>query len=776
MEGYQDKSVTIKARVDHLLEQMTLKEKVGQLNQKLYGWQAYRKTDNGYELTELFKKHVEQFDGMGALYGLFRADPWSAVDFTNGIAAEDSAVVTNMIQKYLEDNTRLGIPVLFSEECPHGHQALGSTLFPTHIGAGASWNPSLQKRISSHVASELRARGTHLGLVSTLDIVRDPRWGRTEECFSEDPYLSAKMTEAVVEGMQGTSGEFDEDKAVAVLKHFAAQGAGVGGHNSGPALIGERELRELFLPPMKVAVQRGALACMAAYNEIDGVPCHSNKQLLTNILREEWNYQGIVMADGTALDRLLKLTGDKELAAAYALEAGVDLSLWDEVYLSIESAVRNGKIEERLVDRAVERMLTIKHKLGLFDGRKWTPVSKASLVVGNNNFEKTNLEMARQSLVLLKNEKSILPLEGVKKLAVIGPNADNLYNMMGDYTPPLKTESGSTVLQGIRRTAPTNVEIAYSKGCGIRDSTMAGFAEARKIASESDVAIIVAGGSSARDFGMDFENNGAVKHYDAAEMDCGENVDVADLSLGGVQSQLIQQITETGTPVVLILIQGRPHAIPWEAAHCSAILCGWYPGPLGGTAVAEALFGKVNPSGKLPVSIPASSMQLPVYYNAKDSGAKEDYFDMSGKPLFPFGYGLSYATFSYRLTSYGKKSLSVSELEEGRRFDIAVEVSNMGERAGYEVVQLYIKDMEASVTQRKKELKGFEKVWLEPGETKAVRFWLGKEQLSIWDIQMKETVEPGLVKVMAGGSSEPTTEAFLRITTKRLGGEESASN
>ncbi|SDM56046.1 glycoside hydrolase family 3 N-terminal domain-containing protein [Sediminibacillus halophilus] len=774
MEFYEDKSFPTEERVDRLLKEMTLKEKVGQLNQKLYGWQAYRKTEDGYELTDLFKKHVEQFDGMGALYGLFRADPWSAVDFNNGIAVEDSAMVTNMIQKYLEDNTRLGIPVLFSEECPHGHQALGSTLYPTNIGAGASWNPSLQRQVSSHVASELRARGSHLGLVSTLDIVRDPRWGRTEECFSEDPYLSAKMTEAVLEGMQGTAGEFDEDKAVAVLKHFAAQGAGVGGHNSGPALIGERELREIFLPPMKAAVQSGALACMAAYNEIDGVPCHGNKQLLTNILRNEWGYQGIVMADGTALDRLMMLTGDKELAAAYALEAGVDLSLWDEVYLSIESTVRNGKIDEQLVDQAVRRMLMIKHNLGLFDERKWTPVSKASLIVGHEKFEKTNLEMARQSLVLLKNEENILPLEGIKKLAVIGPSADNLYNMLGDYTPPQKPGSGSTVLDGIRSMAPADVEISYSKGCGIRDSSMAGFAEARQIASGSDVAIVVAGGSSARDFSMDFEDNGAVKHYDAAEMDCGENVDVADLSLGGVQSQLIQQITETGTPVVLILIQGRPHAIPWEAEHCSAILCGWYPGPSGGTAIAEAIFGRFNPSGKLPVSIPASSMQLPVYYNAKDSGAKEDYFDMSGKALFPFGHGLSYTTFSYRFMSNEEKSLSLSELEEGNQFDIAVEVNNVGERAGYEVVQLYIKDMEASVTQRKKELKGFDKIWLEPGESKVIHFQLGKEQLSVWNIQMKETVEPGLVKVMVGGSSETTTNVILRITKERLGGEESA--
>src|SRR5699024_9159157 len=304
----------IDKKIEKLLVDMTLKEKIGQLNQKMYGWQAYRKTPDGYELTSAFKEHVKKFDGMGALYGLFRADPWSGVNFSSGISKEDSAKVANMVQEYVKKNTRLGIPVLLSEEAPHGHQALDSTLMPTNIGAGATWNPALQEQASACVAEELYARGVHFGLVSTLDIMRDPRWGRSEECFSEDPYLASKMTESVVRGMQDSN---EYLKVIPVLKHFAAQGSGAGGHNSGPALIGERELRDIHLPPMQAGVRAGALACMAAYNEIDGVPCHAHHELLTTILREEWNFDGIVMADGQALDRLLRLTSDKGRAAHY---------------------------------------------------------------------------------------------------------------------------------------------------------------------------------------------------------------------------------------------------------------------------------------------------------------------------------------------------------------------------------------------------------------------------------------------------------------------------
>ncbi|PAV31191.1 beta-glucosidase [Virgibacillus profundi] len=761
MNKYQNSNYPINERVEELMSHMSLKEKVGQLNQKLYGWNAYIKSSNGYELTKTFKEHVSKFDGIGALYGLFRADPWSGVDFSNGISVEDSAVVTNMVQKYIKENTRLGIPVLISEECPHGQQTLDSTLFPTNIGSGASWNPELQQEVSSNVAEELSARGVHLGLVSTLDIMRDPRWGRTEECFSEDTYLTSKMTEAVVRGMQG---EDEVPKIIPVLKHFIAQGAGVGGHNSGPALIGERELREVFLPPMKAGVEAGALACMAAYNEIDGVPCHANQQLLTEILRKEWKFNGIVMADGNALDRLLMLTGEKELAAAYALRAGVDLSLWDDVYLTIEQGVKKGKINMELVDQAVSRVLFLKFKLGLFDNQCFVDEDRPAMVVGCDKFKKSSLEMARQSIVLLKNDENILPLnKNGNRIAVIGPNADNLYNMLGDYTPPQRKDSGVTILDGIHSLADPDTEVMYARGCGIRDKSKSDFNNAKEIARKSDVAVVVLGGSSTRDFGMEFEDNGAVKSYDETEMDCGENVDVANLNLGGVQEELVMEICATGTPVIVVLIQGRPHSIPWIAKNCKAILSGWYPGPQGGQAIAEVLFGNISPNGKLPVSMPISSMQLPVYYNYKNSGAKEDYHDMDGKALYPFGHGLSYTSFEFNFANDKTEEITLADLNSSKKLHITVEVKNTGNRDGYEVVQLYTKDLQASVTQRIKELKGLNKVWVKAGETKIITFMLGHEGLAIWNIAMNPEVEPGTVRLMVGGSSNTVISKDLLV-------------
>ncbi|WP_091483159.1 glycoside hydrolase family 3 N-terminal domain-containing protein [Gracilibacillus orientalis] len=738
---------------------MTLEEKVGQLNQKLYGWQVYRKIGNQYELTETFKQHVQKFQGIGALYGLFRADPWSGIHFENGIPLEDSIHVTNMIQDYLKEHTRLGIPTLFSEECPHGHQALDSTVFPTHLGSGATWNTDLQTSVSEYIALELMERGVHLGLVSTLDIARDPRWGRTEECFSEDPYLAARMTKAVVKGMQGDNKE--APNVIAVLKHFAAQGAAVGGHNAGPALIGERELREIYLPPMKAGVRSGALACMAAYNEIDGIPCHSNRKLLTGILREEWSFNGIVMADGTALDRLLLLTGDKELAAAYALNAGVDLSLWDDIYTQIEVAVMNGKIKESVVDKAVKRVLYVKFLLGLFSEK----VNKQKCASVSRKEGKTlNLEMARQSITLLKNKHHLLPLSKTNKtVAVIGPNADNVYNLLGDYTAPQRKESVVTIKQGISEIVEEGCEILYTKGCRIRSTDMSDFNNAKTIASKADVVILALGGSSAREFGMEFQDNGAVIDYDQAEMDCGENIDVANLDLGGVQKELVQELASLNTPMIGVLIQGRPYSLKDIEPYLDAILIGWYPGQLGGQAIAEVIFGDVNPSGKLPVSIPYSADQLPVYYNAKNSGAKSDYYDEVGHAMYSFGYGLSYSLFPCEFSTKEHETISIHSLTNGERLHVSVDVSNTGAYDGFAVVQLYIQDLEASVTQRIKELKAFKKIWIPAGETKNVRLQLGFEELAIWDLEMNQVVEPGNVMLMIGESSDQLDEKKLVI-------------
>lgn len=763
---YKDKSISVENRVDDLLSRMTLKEKVGQLNQKMFGWNAYKKTDEGFELTDEFKEQVALSDGMGALYGLFRSDPWSGVTYENGIPLEQNAKVANQIQRYVIENTRLGIPVLFSEECPHGHQALDGTMLPTNIGAGSTWNPDLLEEAYGHVAKEVRARGGHLGLISTLDILREPRWGRSEECFSEDPYLASQMTVAAVRGLQGRSHDDlkGPDKVAAILKHFAAQGSGEGGLNAGPASIGERELREIHLPGMKAGVSAGAAGCMAAYNEIDGIPCHANSKLLTDILRGEWGFDGIVMADGGAIDRLLMQVGDHESAASLALFAGVDLSLWDTAFTTLEKAVEEGKVEESFIDRAVRRVLNLKFSLGLFD-QPFTDENKYLESVGSKEFQKINLQVARESAVLLKNDGNMLPLSNqLKKVAVIGPNADSIYNQLGDYTAIQPEGKGMSVLAGIKKAASNETEILYAKGCGIRDQTEAGFDEAIAYAKQSDVAIVVLGGSSTRNFDIDFDTNGAAIVSDIpTEMDCGEGVDLADLQLGGKQVELLKKVAATGTKVVTVIIQGRPHAIPEVMEHSNAVLCGWYPGQEGGQAIAELLYGLANPSGKLSVSLPHTSAQLPVFYNHKDQGRELSYTDMKANPLYPFGYGLSYTKFDYSNLHLVESELSIEDLKKGKKAEVKVTVTNTGSVAGAEVAQLYIRDMESSIVRRILELKGFQKVWLEPDESKTISFQLGSDELAVWNSNMEFEVERGNVKIFVGTNSIKNKHIMLKL-------------
>lgn len=767
MEKYKDSTQDINTRVEDLLSRMTLKEKVGQLNQKMFGWRAYERTGDKIELTQEFKEMVASGGGMGALYGLFRADPWSEVTFDTGIPVEKSAQVANEIQRYVIENTRLGIPVLISEECPHGHQALDGTMFPCNIGVGSTWNPELFKKATSHIAAEIRARGGHLGLISLLDILRDPRWGRSEECLGEDPYHAAKMGAAAVEGLQGETLDClqNQDKIIAIMKHFCAQGQTTGGHNASPASIGERELREIFLPGMKAGVEAGALGCMAAYNEIDGIPCHANERLLTGVLRHEWGFEGAVMADGVAIDRLLALTGDYQSAAALALTSGVDISLWDTSFTTLEQAVIEGKVSEDYIDRAVSRVLRLKFLLGLFE-KPFVDEGLASKVIYSQRAKEINLDLARESIVLLKNENKVLPIDKkIRRIAVIGPNADNIYNQLGDYTAPQRKGTGTTLLQGIKSLVSEETEVVYERGCGIRDMSKEGFSKAIEAAEKSDIAILAIGGSSTRDFSTQFDVNGAaIVGGNPLEMDCGEGVDVADLKLGGVQEELVKEINNTGTPVVVVLIQGRPHAIPDVSDNCQAIVCGWYPGKEGGRALAEVLFGDYNPSGKLSTSIPRSSAQLPIYYNYKDMGSKRSYIDMDASPLYFFGHGLSYTEFKYSNARILDNPVSAERIEKGSKIRVCVDVENAGDMSGAEVVQLYIKGRESSITRRVRELKGFKKIFLEPGQRQEVTFALGKEELGIWNRNMEFCVEPGSISIFVGGNLTENQELELKIS------------
>ncbi|WP_406120910.1 glycoside hydrolase family 3 N-terminal domain-containing protein [Streptomyces sp. NBC_00989] len=704
--AHRDPNAPIGARVSDLLARMTLREKVGQLNQRMYGWDAYRRTPEGYELTDALRAETERFAGLGALYGLFRADAWSGVDHTNGPGAQDSAALAELVQRHVIESSRLGIPALFVEEVPHGHMALDGTVLPVNLAVGATWDPGLYERAAAHAAAELRARGGHVALVSALDIARDPRWGRTEECFGEDPHLAARLTEALVRGMQGdTSAGFAPDKAPVVLKHFAGQGATVGGRNSAESELGLRELHEIHLPAARAGVRAGAAALMSAYPEVDGLPCSGNRALLTQLLREDWGFEGLVMADGLAVDRLARITGDKVSAGALALDAGVDLSLWDEGFTHLEEAVERGLVAEETIDTAVARVLSLKFRLGLFE----RPYSTGEFPSPRQGRE-LSTALARAAITLLRNDGDVLPIPAtVSRIAVIGPQSATAAHQSGDYTAP--QSSGVSVLDGLRHLAPPGTGIRHAPGCALTGDDLSGIPEAVAAAAASDLAVLVLGGSSARTPDTDFDANGAARNA-VSEMTCGEGVDLAGLSLGRAQLALLDAVTATGTPTAVVLVQGRPHVVPERAG---ALLTAWYPGPWGGEAIAEVLLGRAEPTGRLPVSVPRSVAQLPVYYNHKDT-EYGGYVDGDAEPSYSFGHGLPYTNFAY-----GPPRLAGDVIE--------VDVTNTGKRHGRSVVQVYIRRLITPVWPRTLELHAFQGVELAPGESRRVEIPFGTDRL-----------------------------------------------
>ena len=515
------KKNTYSAEAKELLDKMTLQEKIGQLNQKLYGFGIYERNGEEISFSQEFKDEVEKYGGLGTLYGLYRADPWSQKNYENGLYGENAVKAYNKMQEYVLEHSRLRIPALLSTECPHGHQALDSYLLPVNLNMGATFNTELIHSAYSVCGRQLRQMGVDLALISLLDVVRDPRWGRSEECFSEDPYLCSKMAEQIVKAVQ------DEGVSV-VAKHFAAQGECTGGINASAARIGERELREIHLPAMKACADAGVDGVMAAYNEIDGVFCHANRHLLTDILRDEMGFEGVVMADGCAIDQLNVVTGDCVHSAAAALRAGVDIGLWDEAYGRLEEALENGYITEEDIDRAVLRVLELKIKRGIFKH----PLLDENQKLEDYSYEKypQALDIARESVVLLENRNQILPLsKEQRKIAVIGPNADAVYNQLGDYSPQVKREKCSTVLDGVRSYFGDNV--VYARGCGVFEGTQEEQTEAVKLAEQSDITILVLGGSSSRFGEVSFDANGAAISEHGVSMDCGEGVDTSELSL-----------------------------------------------------------------------------------------------------------------------------------------------------------------------------------------------------------------------------------------------------
>ena len=737
---YKDPLYSIDQRVEDLLSRMTLEEKIGQMNMP-----CVYESGLGRDIpakTEACRKLAEGkfLDYLGPIGGFFT--------LANTILHEGTlqqAKYFNELQKIAIEKTRLGIPLLQTEEGTHGLMCSGGTIFPEGLAIGSTWNMDLVKNIYTIAAREARAVGIHQIFTLVIEPNRDPRLGRNQEGYSEDPFFCSRMAETIVHAVQGDDISA-KDKTVAGLCHYPGQSQPTSGLERGAMEISERTLREVFLPPWEAGIKKsGALGVMATYPAIDRIPTHGSDFLLTKVLRNELGFKGLVLSEGGGLSTLAYMglaKNDKE-TGELALKAGLDVGIsYEDGYLKpmIEN-VKEGKVSMELIDRAVRRILEQKIRLGLFENPYINP-DYAVKVTHTKESQEVALNVAREGIVLLKNENNILPIKkNLRKIAIIGPNADNDKNQLGDYTAKVVLQDIVTVLDGIKARVASKTMVEYIKGCDVIGNEYNEISKARNIAKNADVAIVVLG-----------ENEWGAPKKTGTD---GEGYDVASLDLTGLQEDLLKAVYETGTPVILVLINGRPLSIRWAAEKIPVIVEAWLPGELGGEAVADIIFGDVNPSGKLPVTIPRHSGQLPVYYNYMPDklewithGWGKPYADMPPTPLWEFGFGLSYTKFEY-------SNLQISPLQTGTYGEvmIRVDVKNTGERKGNEVVQLYIRDLIASVSVPVKELKGFKKIMLEPGEQKTVEFKLNHDDLSFYNKYMDLVVEPGSFEVMVGSSS-----------------------
>ena len=746
LPAYKDPSFSIDVRLSDLLSRMTLEEKVGQLLCPL-GWEMYEIHGSEVHPSGKFKQLIKERN-VGMLWATYRADPWTKKTLANGLNPEMAAKAGNALQKYVMENTRLGIPMFLAEEAPHGHMAIGATVFPTGIGMAATWSPELVKEVGQVIAKEIRSQGGHISYGPVLDLTRDPRWSRVEETFGEDPVLSGILGASMVDGLGG--GNLSQKYAtIATLKHFLAYAVPEGGQNGNYASVGIRDLHQNFLHPFRKAIDAGALSVMTSYNSIDGIPCTSNHYLLTQLLRNEWKFRGFVVSDLYSIEGIHEshfVAPTKENAAIQSVTAGVDVDLGGDAYTNLCHAVQSGQMDKTVIDTAVCRVLRMKFEMGLFEHPYVDPKIAAKTVRRKEHIELAR-KIAQSSITLLKNENSILPLsKTINKVAVIGPNADNRYNMLGDYTAPQEDSNVKTVLDGIlTKLSPSRVE--YVRGCAIRDTTVNEIEQAIEAARRSEVVIVVVGGSSARDFKTSYKETGAAvaEEGSVSDMECGEGFDRASLSLLGRQQELLESLQKTGKPLIVVYIEGRPLEKNWASEYADALLTAYYPGQEGGNAIADVLFGDYNPSGRLPISVPRSVGQIPVYYNKK-APRNHDYVEVSSSPLYSFGYGMSYTTFEYSDLQVVQKS--------ARCFEVSFKVKNTGKYDGEEVSQLYMRDEYASVVQPMKQLKHFERFHLKKGEEKKVTFVLTEEDFFLVNYTLKKVVESGTFQVMIGSSSD----------------------
>ena len=741
---YKDVSQPIEKRVQDLLSRMTLKEKVGQLNiptcysvELGYGlntkepwlWDDASRARRDIQI-EGCRKWAEGIhnDVFGPGGGFFTLPDQLIHEGTRR-----QAEVLNELQKIAIEKTRLGIPLLQIEEGTHGLMCAGGTVFPEGLAIGATWNKDLVKKIYTVAAKEGRSIGVHGLCTLVIEANLDPRMGRNEEGYSEDPYMCSQIAGSIVQALQG----FDissPDKLIAFLCHYPGQSQPISGFERGAMEVSDRKFREVFLPPFVEGIKKhGALGVMATYPAIDGVAVHASEKMLTGILREELGFKGIVVCEGGGLGTIVteRHAANQSEAGILAMKAGVDvgISIEDAYMGDLIKNVNEGKIPVQQVDQAVARLLRLKFQLGLFEN-PYIDVEKAVKTVHSDEHKELALQTARECIVLLKNEKNILPLKkNIRSIAVIGPVADARIEQLGDYIPQNVPQEVVSVLKGVKNIVSPGTKVTFVKGCDIIGNKVNEIQKAKAAAKNADIAIVVVGEDG-------YKTN-------------GEGRDVATLDLTGMQEELLKAVHSTGTPVIAVLINGRPLAINWAAENIPAIVEGWMCGEQGGNAIAEVLFGDYNPGGKLPITFARHAGQLPVYYFHSASKTGKKYIDMPGTPLYPFGYGLSYTSFEY-----SNLKVTPKEIGKGGEVEVMADVKNTGSIKGDEVVQLYINDVIATTSRPVKQLRGYERISLNPGETKTVKLKLLPEDTSMFDKDMNFIVEPGKFSVMVGSSSQ----------------------
>jgi beta-glucosidase len=743
--AYRNPKLTVEERAADLLQRMTLEEKVDQLAFARRYAQASNPEEKQIfdELSKLWHEDAE-------------------------LSPHDAAQIRNKAQHFLVEKTRLGIPALFQGEALHGYMAYGSTSFPQVLGLASTWDPELVQQAFTAAADEMASSGTNQAFTPVLDLGRDPRWGRTEETYGEDPYLVSRMGVAAINGLQGPSWMIDRHHVLATMKHFAAHGQPESGTNTAPVNLSERELRETFLVPFEAAVKEAHVgSVMASYNEIDGIPSHVNPWLLDKVLRQEWGFRGYVTSDGDGLQMLVNthhVAGDFAEAARKALAAGIEYDLSDgSVYATVLDQFRAGKIPEAQLDRAVRDVLEVKFRLGLFENPYVDP-DYAQKITNSAEHQQLALKVAEKAIVLLKNDKNLLPLDlqKIKTIAVIGPNAADVH--LGGYSRDPGQGNQISILDGIRKRVGDTAKVVYAEGCKITTGKQGwaawyenkveqpdakaeaeGIRAAGALAKKSDVAIVVVG------------ENESTNREAWSEQHLGDR---DSLDLLGSQEALVRAVVETGTPTVVLLINGRPLSINYIKEHVPAILEGWYLGEQGGTAAANVIFGDVNPGGKLPISFPRSVGQIPDYYDHKPS-RNRSYLFAGREPIYPFGFGLSYTQFHFDNLRIEPKTIA-----PGGNARVSIDVTNTGSRAGDEVAQLYVHQRVASRTRPVKQLRGFKRVSLVPGQKVTIDFTLGPADLSLVDMNMNRVVEPGTFDVMVGPSSVETSSVALEVSSQ----------